>query len=85
MLYSRLGNLSDASGLHDGRGALALGKARGFFLVGIDAAKTFAIGVENGYEPMMMLSAAVFVVGGFCALFLGCSLFHVVILKGEFF
>lgn len=85
MLPSRLGNLSDAGRFDDRRSALALGKARGFLLVGIDAAETFAIGVEDGYEPVMMLSATIFIVRRLCALFLACSLFHVVILKGEFF
>jgi len=54
----RSGNLRDPGRLHHRRTALPLREARGFALVGIDAAELFSIRVINAYEEMMVLAAA---------------------------
>ena len=54
------GNLGDARGFYDRRAALAFGKAGGFFLVGINPAKSLAVGVIDGDQEMMVFSAAIF-------------------------
>jgi hypothetical protein len=53
------GNLRDARGLDDGRSALAFGKAGGFFLIGVNPAKRFSVGVIDGDQEVMMFSAAI--------------------------
>src|SRR5258708_32663757 len=53
------GNLRDARGLDDGRAALAFSKAGGFFLLGVNPAKGFAVGVIDGDQEVMMFSAAI--------------------------
>jgi len=55
-----LRNLRNARGFYDRRAALAFGEAGGFFLVGINPAKGFAVGVIDGDQEMMMFSAAIF-------------------------
>jgi len=53
------GHQRDARGLHHRRAPLAFREARRFFLVGVHATKLFTVGVEDGYQKMVMLAAAV--------------------------
>jgi len=53
------GDLRDARGLDDRRFALAIGKPSGLVLIGVNAAEPFAIRIENGYQPVVMLSSFV--------------------------
>jgi hypothetical protein len=54
-----LRNLRDAHGLDDRRTSLTLGEAIGFFLVGVNTAEFFAIGVVDGNHKVMMAAALV--------------------------
>jgi hypothetical protein len=56
--------LRDTRGFYDRRALLAVGKARGFFFVGVHAAKSLAVRVKHSNQPVMMLAAPVFVEGG---------------------
>jgi hypothetical protein len=60
-----LGNLVDARGFYDRGTALAVGEASGFFLVGVDAAEGFTVGVTDGDKEMMMTAATIFSEFGF--------------------
>ena len=57
LLRSR--HLGYARGLHYRRALLAIGKACGFFFVGVHAAKLFAVGVKYGNQPVVVLAAAI--------------------------
>ena len=58
-------------------------KARGFVLVGINAAKFLAVGIINGDQPVMMFAAAIPVKSGFVFFrgALGGALSHVAVLS----
>src|SRR6266850_3819006 len=53
--------LRHAHRFHHRRTALPVGKACGFFLVGIHAPKLFAVSIRYRHQKMMMTSALVFV------------------------
>ena len=52
--------LGDAGSLYDGRPLLPFGKAGGFVVVCVHAAKPLSIRVEHGNEPVMMLATPIF-------------------------
>jgi len=52
--------LGDAGSLYDGGPLLPFGKAGGFVVVCVHAAKPLSIRVEHGNEPVMMLATPIF-------------------------
>jgi len=57
--------LGDAGSLYDGGPLLPFGKAGGFVVVCVHAAKPLSIRVEHGNEPVMMLATPIFPKGWF--------------------
>jgi hypothetical protein len=55
-----LADLSNASHFHDRGFLLSICKARGFFMVGIQANKPLTVFVKHGDLPVMMFSPSVF-------------------------
>jgi hypothetical protein len=52
-------NLRNPSRLYDRRAALALRKACGFVLIGVDAPELFSIGIVDTDKEMVMFAAAI--------------------------
>jgi hypothetical protein len=55
-----LAELSDTSHFHDRGFLLPLRKANGFFTIGVDATKGFAVAIKDGNLPVTVFTPLVF-------------------------